>query len=374
MISKTIVKAIVFKEYKHITRDPFTMIMALVVPLILVLFFGFIVDLDYKHIKVSIQDNDNSQMSRRFIDIFKSCPYFEINKINSMLEIEDRLLKNNTPAILIIKEDFAKNIVKGNSGKVQLLLDGSDNAKTGILSSYLSGIALNANAIYAKKLNMQIESPEQFIRTHFLFNTELNSRWFIVPGLSTIIIGLIAIILMSLTIAKEWENGSMELLLSTPVKPIEVVIGKIIPYFVLNMLSILTIFIISLLIFKIPFEGNFFIYIFACVIYVIGALSLGTFISVVTRQQQAAVQFAFAIGLLPSFLFSGFIFSIENMPALFRYFTAVFPQRWFMEISRTLFLSKVNFKALTVPFLAIIVFAILMIMLASIKLKTDLEP
>ncbi|MDR3124616.1 MAG: ABC transporter permease [Endomicrobium sp.] len=372
MISKTSIKAIALKEYKHITRDPFTMIIALVMPLILVLFFGFVVDLDYKHIKIDIQDNNNSQMSRRFIDILKSCQYFTINKVNSMLGIKSKINRNNTSAILIIEENFDRNIVKGNSGKIQLLLDGSDNAKAGILNGYLNGITSSANKIYSKQLNMQY--PKELIRTRFLFNTELNSKWFTVPGLSTIVIGLIAIILTSLTIAKEWENGSMELLLSTPVKSIEIVIGKIIPYFILNMFSILMIFIISLLVFKIPFESSFFIYSIACVIYVTGALALGIFISVVTRQQQAAVQFAFAVGLLPSFLFSGFIFSIENMPSLFRYFTALFPQRWFMEISRTLFLSKTNLKVLLVPFLAIIIFAIFVIILANIKFKTDMEP
>ncbi|MDR1926434.1 MAG: ABC transporter permease [Endomicrobium sp.] len=374
MISKTNIKAVAYKEYRHIARDPFTLIVALVFPLILVLFFGFIIDLDYKHIVIDVQDNDKSQISRHFTEIFTSSEYFDVKQLQFQSEAECKLVKNDTPAIMIIKEDFGKNIVRGQPGKIQFLLDGSDNAKTGILIGYLTAATAAGNKIFAKDLGFDQNNTYEIIRTRFLFNTELNSRWFVVPGLSTIIIGLIAIILTSLTIAKEWENGSMELLLSTSVRPIEIVMGKIIPYFVLNFFNILIVFIVALIVFKIPFEGNFLLYIAACIIYVTGTLALGILISVVTRQQQAAVQIAFAIGLLPSFMFSGFIFSIENMPLFFRYFTAVFPQRWFMLISRSLFLSRAGFNSLFLPFLIITAFSVIMIILASKKFKTDLEP
>jgi ABC-2 type transport system permease protein len=302
------------------------MILALVVPLLLVLFFGFVIEIDDKNIKIAVQDNDNTQMSRRFSDIFKSSQYFKVGKINSQIQSEYDLSKNDTPVLLIIQNGFEQNIVRLNTAKVQLLLNGSDNAKSTSVAGYLSGIVDMANKIYSQDLNIEYQ-PQDIIRTRFLFNSKLNSKWFIVPGLTTIIIGLIAIILMSLTIAKEWENGSMELLLSTPVQPIEIIFGKLIPYFILNMFSILLVFVMALLVFGLPFKGSFFVYIIACIIYVCGALALGVSISVMTRKQQTAIQFVFAIGVLPSFLFSGFIFSIENMPAFFRHLTAIFPQR-----------------------------------------------
>jgi ABC-2 type transport system permease protein len=378
MINKNIVKAIALKEYRHIIRDPFVLIFALLLPLILVVFLGLIIDLDYKHIPIVVKDDDNSKMSRCFSNIFKISEYFNLSKLKSIEQVYENLYKNDSPAILIIKSDFSKNIVKGIPAQVQLLIDGSDNTKSAAINSYLLRIPQRANEIFSKQVGTFLQNKQNdFLRTQFLFNPQLKSSWFIVPGLSTIIVGLIAIVLTSLTIAREWETGSMELLLSTPVNPIEIVIGKIIPYFILNIVSILMIFVSAITIFQIPFRRNFFLYLTACIIYIIASLSFGLLISILTRKQQTAIQFALAAGLLPSFFFSSFIFSIENMPIFFEYFTMIFPQRHFMAISRNLFLTPTDFSSffpcLVKPFLMILLFAFIMVSLAKKKLKKDLE-
>jgi len=365
--------AVALKEYKHILRDPFTLSVALVMPMIFVFFFGFIIDLDYKHIKILARDNDQSAESRRFLETVGAGGYFDLTPVHSPLEADNFLYKNKFPGLMIIQKNFGKNARGGdvnNPARVQLMLDGTDNARAGIILNYMTGISQSAGQIfgYSPPFNQNI------VRTRFLFNPELNSRWFIVPALATIIIGLLSILLTALTVAKEWENGSMELLLSTPVHPFEIILGKIAPYFALCFFNILLIFVLAVLVFKIPFAGSFILYMSAAFIYITGALALGILISVLTRSQAAAIQFAFAVGMLPGFVFAGFIFPVENMPLFFRGFTYIFPQRWFLFISRTLFLSDASLYALAVPFLCITAFTCVMVFLSVKKFKKDVEP
>jgi len=367
------VRAIALKEYKHIVRDPFTLAVALVIPLVFVFCFGFIIDLDYKHMQVMARDNDMTAQSRRFLQMMGASGYFDLIPSHSPLDADMAVYKNRFPGILIIQKNFGKNIKAGdlkNPARAQLLVDGTDNAKAGIILNYMSGVTQAAQRVFGFTPAV---SPD-IVRTRFLFNPELNSRWFIVPALATIIIAMLSIILTALTVAKEWENGSMELLLSTPVHPFEIVVGKMAPYFALSFFNVLLIFALAVLVFKIPFVGSFILYMAACVIFITGALGLGILISVLTRSQAAAIQFAFAVGMLPGFVFSGWIFPIENMPAFFRGLTFIFPQRWFLTISRTLFLSDAGFAALALPFLCLAVFTTAMIFLGVKKFKKDVEP
>ena len=374
------VRSIALKEYKHILRDPFTLAVALLLPLLFVLFFGFIIDLDYKHIPLVVRDNDQSPLSRGFLRQLSAAGYFDFTPAHGMLAAQAALGRNDTAGVLIIKKDFGKNIIKGdfaNPARAQLLLDGSDNTKAAMAQAYMTGALLKINADFMRAYHAPgpaAANPGGLVRTRFLFNPELNSRWFIVPALNTVIIGFLAIVLTALTVAREWENGSMELLLSTPVSAAEIVLGKLIPYFTLALFDVLVVFVLALYVFAVPFLGSFILFAFACCVYITGALALGLVISVITRNQQAAIQFAFAVGLLPSFIFSGFIFPVENMPLFFRVFTGLFPQRWFLSLSRSMFLSEASFAALGGPLAGIIIFACVMVFAAVKKFKTDVEP
>jgi ABC-2 type transport system permease protein len=373
------VRSVALKEYKHILRDPFTLAVALLLPLLFVLFFGFIIDLDYKHIPLVVQDNDRSPLSRRFLRQLSAAGYFDFTPARGMLAAQAALRRNDTAGALIIEKDFGKNIARGDfaaPARAQLLLDGSDNAKAAMAQAYMRGALLKINADFTRRSHAvgPAANPEALVRTRFLFNPELNSRWFIVPALNTVIIGFLAIVLTALTVAREWENGSMELLLSTPARASEIVLGKLIPYFTLTLFDVLAVFVLALYVFGIPFLGSFVLFVFACCVYITGALALGLVISVMTRNQQAAIQFAFAAGLLPSFIFSGFIFPVENMPLFFRVFTGLFPQRWFLSLSRSMFLSEAGFAALAGPLAGIIIFACVMVFAAVKKFKTDVEP
>ena len=383
------IAAIALKEAMHIQRDPFTLAVAFLLPLFFVIAFGYIIDLDYKNFPLIVNDNDKTPVSRKFQQAAQASGYFDIMPAETPAEAEKLLKKNTMQALMIIPPGFGKNIenkiMDGGAGKaafsgnapahaeIQLLADGTDNAGAAMLSAYIQGISSNFISRLARE-NTGAYPASMQLRARYMFNPSLDSRRFIVPALNTIIIGFLAIVLTALTVAKEWENGSMELLLATPAKPSEIIIGKLLPYLFLSFTDCLIIFCIALLLFKIPFHGSFILYLLACMVYITGALSLGLLISVATRQQQAAIQFAMAIGLLPSIIFSGFIFPIENMPLFFRWLTVIFPQRWFLLISRKLFLSDPGLSALAMPFLALLAFAIIMTALAIKKFKTDAEP
>ena len=364
------IAAIAIKEAKHIRRDIFTLSVALVLPMIFVVSFGFVINLDYHHIPLLVRDNDQSITSREIITQAGASGYFDVITVHTPMEAEHLLQKNSMRGLLVIPHGFHKAFTNANNAHAQLMLDGTDNTMAALSVTYMQGIMQAAR----QSLSTENEPVLPVVRTRYMFNPELNSRWFIVPALSTIITGFLAIILTALTVAKEWENGSMELLLSTPLRPTEIVAGKLLPYFALSLFDALIIFALALIVFRIPFRGSFMLYLIACVLYITGALALGLLISITTRRQQASILFGFAAGFLPSMIFSGFIFPIENMPVFFQYLTMLFPQRWFLQISRALFLGGSGLNELTGPFTALFLFMVVMFILSVKKFKTDVEP
>lgn len=254
--------------------------------------------------------------------------------------------------------------------KLQILLDGSDSSTVTPILGYINSIQNLASAQIA---NHYPDSPYE-LRTRFLFNPELNSRWFVIPGLNVLIMGILSVLLTSLTIAREYENGSMELLLSTPVQPLEIIVGKLLPYGFLGIVAVACIYLIARLVFKVPFVGNPITFIGGVFLFLIACLAQGLLISVTTRNQQVAMQIAMMTGMLPTQLLSGFIFPIESMPSFVQYFTMILPARWFMEISRATFLKGSVFLSLLQPFFGLIVFCFFIITLSARRFKRDLEP
>jgi ABC-2 type transport system permease protein len=360
------------KEVRHILRDPFTLAFALGLPVLLLINFGYIIDLNYDDIGMKVQDLDNSRVSRDFTRSFSSSGYFRLEPFAAQIPAASWLDGDKTFGVMIIKEHFGRKIRSGEQGDMQLLLDGSDSGKTGVVMSYVSAIMESENAKLSDAPPKGLHPPA--IRTRFLFNPELNSHWFVVPGLATVIIGLMCVLLTALTVAREWENGSMELLLSTPVHPLEIVIGKLAPYFLLTLFDTVMVYFLARLLFGVPFTGSMAVYWVSCCIFILAALSQGLVISVIARQQQIAMQMSMMSGLLPSFLLSGFMFPIESMPVFFRWFTAILAPRWFMEISRGVFLRGDGFAQVLLPLGALGALAALLITVAVRRFKTDIEP
>ena len=210
--------------------------------------------------------------------------------------------------------------------------------------------------------------------TRYLFNPELNSRWFTVPGLSVVVLAILSIMLTAITVAREWEHGSMELLLSTPVSPLEIILGKLAPYLVMGLIAQVVIYLAARLLFGAPFAGSHLLLLLGTVLFLAANMALGLIISVTTRNQIAAIQFSQMLGQLPSLMLSGFIFPIESMPVFFQYFTMIFPARWFMVVMRGLFLRGAGFFDLLLPLSVLFVMDVVFITLAVKLFKKDVEP
>jgi ABC-2 type transport system permease protein len=365
-ISFSRISAMALKEYRHIIRDKFSLAGALILPMLLVLFFGFIIELNYDNILILIKDNSKTAQSRFLADKISAGSLFKTRYISDARP--EIYFENNSAAVILeIDKDFGKNISAKRSDKkasAQILLDGSDNAKAGLVLSYFAEITQN---VYPQNRPYEI-------KTRFLFNPELKSKWLIAPGLIVVIIALISIMLTSLTIAKEYEKGSMELLLSTNISPLEITLGKILPYLVLSLAQALSVFLAARFILGVPFTGGLFVFWISCAVYICCCLALGVLISAAARQQQLAMMISMSAALLPSMLLSGFIFPIENMPLFFRVLTCILPQRWFMEICRGAFLRGAGFGDLILPLGALIFLTVVIILAAVKKFKTDVEP
>jgi ABC-2 type transport system permease protein len=250
------------------------------------------------------------------------------------------------------------------------MIDGSDGSVVSSILGYLGQI--QANAISRIMGIAPLEKIQ--LRTRFLFNPELNSQWFIVPGLTVVILAILSVLLTALTVAREWENGSMELLLSTPVRPLEIILGKLFPYAGLGLVATTIVYVLARVFFGVPFVGNHFVFLLGCVLFLVACLAQGLLISIATRKQTLAMQFAMLTSLLPTLLLSGFIFQIESMPAFFRYITMILPARWFMIISRDTFLQGSSLADLYLPFFALGGLALLLITFSVKRFKRDVEP
>lgn len=361
--------AIAKKEVFHIIRDPFTLGTAVGLPIFMVVVFGMAIEFNVKNIPISVADADKSQTSRRLIETFYSSEYFTVHDVASPdIAIAD-LTTNDARAALIIPPFFQRDLFAGRGGEAQMLLDGSDSSTVVPILGYINSIeALASQTLADFKPNLPYD-----LRIRYLFNPELNSRWFIIPGLNVIIMGMLSVLLTSLTIAREYENGSMEMLLSTPVKPLEIIIGKLAPYGVLGLISISIIYIIARTVFGVPFIGSHIVFIFGVILFLVAYLSQGLLISVTTRNQLLALQIAMITGLLPTQLLSGFIFPVESMPQLIQYFTAILPARWFMEISRDVFLQGTTFIQLWLPFLSLSILCCLLLLIGVRSFKTTVD-
>ncbi|HRY29929.1 MAG TPA: ABC transporter permease [Elusimicrobiota bacterium] len=358
------------KEVRHIRRDPFTLAAGLGIPVLLVLFFGFVMDFDVRDIRLLVQDADRSRASRELLELFRASGHFDARSADPVADPAALLAREKAKAVLVIPPGFGRDRDRGVPARAQVLLDGADNSTAGVILSYVAGIQ---QAAARRGAGADAAEPVE-VRTRFLFNPELNSRWFVVPGLAAVVIGLLAVLLTALTVAREWENGSMELLLSTPVRPLEILVGKLAPYVALGMGGVLLVYLTARFVFDVPFEGSHALFFSASFLFLGAALGQGLLISVTTRQQPLAMQLGIVTGLLPSLLLSGFVFPIESMPLFFRALTALLPVRWYMTVTRGIFLRGAGPADLWVPLTVLTAMSLALSALALKKFKTDLEP
>ena len=361
--------AVMKKEVFHISRDPFTVGVALILPLAIAFIFGYAMEFNVKEIPTAVLDSDRSQTSRNLLESVGSSNYFILKPVQNIDEGFSEIESDRVKAFFFIPPNFEKNVNSGSGDEIQVIIDGTDGSFVGSISGYLTRISQSFN----QRLNSNTLPPNTQLHFKYLFNSELNSKWFSIPGITVVIMAILCSLLTTLTVAREWENGSMELLLSTPIKPTEVILGKLTPYAVICLFSVGLVYVLARVWFGVPFQGNHFVFALGCILFLGSYLALGLVISVLLRKQLTAMQTGLMVGMLPSAMLSGFIFPIENMPSFFQKLTAIFPARWFMEIARDQFLKGSTISELATPFTALTIICLGLIFFASKQFKQDLE-
>ncbi|MGC8603784.1 MAG: ABC transporter permease [Desulfomonilaceae bacterium] len=366
--------AVAKKETRQIIRDSRSLYLALGIPVMLMILFGFALSLDVDNIPIAIWDQNNSLESRDFLDRMTSSGYFNcVRQIQNYGKIISYLDNNIISVGIIIPFDFSDKIKKGDSTQIQAIVDGSDSTRANLAIVYLETIAttfgndLKIQALKRQSVQSRVTPPVD-PRIRIVYNPELKSRNNIIPGLIPVIMMIIAALLTSLTIVREREMGTMEQLMSTPLKPNELVIGKLIPYFTLGYVDLLMVYFMGQYVFKVPFRGSVLIMFVVSSIFLVGAMSIGFLVSVIASNQFFATQLALLGTVLPTFLLSGFVFPISNMPSTLQYFTSIIPARHYITILRATYLKGVGWGAVIGPTLALVIFAVFLTALVARKL------
>jgi len=354
------VKAVTRKEFIQIVRDPLSLTLAFLMPVLLLFIFGYAITLDVDNLQTAVYDQDNSSESREFLSELVRSGYFTVVGYPSNPDEITAFLDKGTARLAVwIPLDFSKKLRTGQLSEVQVLVDGSDSNTATIALAYVSAVT----DLYRQRMSAIKRIPPVEPRIRVWYNSELKSRNFIIPGLVAVIMSIIAALLTSLTIAREWERGTMEQLVSTPIKKSELLIGKLIPYFLIGLADVAVSVIIGVFLFEVPFRGSVFLLFFISSIFLFGGLSLGILISVVAKSQLIASQIAMVVSYLPAFLLSGFMFSISNMPEPLQVMTRVIPARYFVALIKDVFLkanplSFLAFDTLLLGIFGVVVFAI----------------
>lgn len=367
-------RAIFRKEAIHIVRDWLSLTMALAVPVLLLVLFGYALSLDVDRIPTIVHDHDRTHASRELIERLRGSRYFTVVAIAETPRDIDRAVDANQALLaMVIPEGFARAIAAKRAGQVQLLLDGSDSNTASIASGYAQSLVQSFSTDLRNRELKRLGIGELRIpiepRVRVVYNSEMKSRNFIIPGLIAVILMIIAALLTSLTIAREWENGTMEQLLSTPVRPMELLLGKLCAYFVLGMADMLIALVIGLGVFEVPLRGSPVLLFFGSSLFLFGALCWGILLSTVMRSQLLAYQASLLSSFLPAFLLSGFVYAIENMPLVIQQFTRIVPARYFVSILKGIFLKGVGIETLWPQFVFLAVYAAIVFSLAVRKMQ-----
>ncbi|GAB4237105.1 MAG: ABC transporter permease [Acidobacteriota bacterium] len=367
-------RAVARKECLHILRDPRSLIMSLALPALLLLLFGYALTLDVDRIPLVIRDGDQTPASRMLLERFRASRYFSIEAVAAgEADLDAAIDWNRCLGALVILPGFADAVAKGEPAPVQFILNGTDSNTAAIAAGYARSLVESfnrelRNSALQRRLGRGLEAPVQ-VDLRVWFNSSLKSRNYIVPGLIAVTMMIIAALLTSLTLAREWEMGTMEQLLATPVKPLELVLGKMSAYFMLGVADTVLAILLGVGWFGVPFRGSVLLLGLGCGIFLVGALCWGVMISAIARNQLLAYQMGMISSFLPAFLLSGFIYAIENMPLPVQLVTYIVPARYFIVLLRGIFLKGVGFSILWVQFLFLFVFAVFVVLLASRKVK-----
>jgi len=345
------------KEWLHIRRDSRSLAMAFAVPAAMVILFGYVITFDVRDIRMAVLDQSNTTQSRDLVDAFRSSGYFRVaRQLTSDDQISPLLVRGTVRLVLVIPPDFARHLAAAEPAPVQALLDGGDANTASIAINYAQAIVTSYSATAVLK-GVPLPVPIA-VDSRVWYNEDLKSSSMIVPGLMAAIMMILSALLTSLTIAREWERGTMEQLAATPVHRLEVILGKLLPYLGIGAVDIVLVAVVGGVVFAVPFRGSPVLLMVTGMLFLVGAQGLGMFISASAKSQFLATQLAMIVTFLPAMLLSGLMFDISSMPKVLQVISLVVPARYFIAATRGIFLKGVGLEVLWGQALGMLVFAL----------------
>ncbi|WP_055435801.1 ABC transporter permease [Lacinutrix algicola] len=359
------------KEFYHIFRDKRSLFILFGMPIAQIMLFGFAITNEINNVDIAVLDHSKGATTTEIINKISASKYFSISQfINKESDIETIFKKGKVKAVLNFEKGFSKNLIKDHKATIQIITDATDPNTANTVSNYVNAILQQ----YQKELNKDIAITYQIVpQTRMVYNPELKSVYMFVPGVMTIILMLVSAMMTSISITREKELGTMEILLVSPIKPIQVIVGKVFPYIFLSIINATVIVLLSIFIFKMPVQGSLILLGFESVLFIITALALGILISTISATQQTAMMISLMGLMLPVILLSGFIFPISSMPLPLQIISNIIPAKWFIIIIKGIMLKGVGLQYLWKETLILIGMTIFYIGLSVKKYKIRLE-
>lgn len=364
--------AMTTKEILHMARDPQVIYLALGMPLVLLLLFGYAVRFEVEEVRLAVLDQDGTPSSRALVQRLDASDAFDVVERPETIEDAELLFRRGqVRAALVVPAGYARELQRGETTQVQLIVDGSDGTSANVAMSYAAGAVQTETQQLLARL-VDVDPPiEAKIRTWF--NPQMESALFVVPGLIAMILAIIGVLLSALTVAREWERGSMEQLFATPADRLSIVLGKVLPNVFLGIMQFLLVLGAGAYLFDLPLRGEFLTIFAAAILFLVGVLGQGLFISMVTKSQQVATQIGAITAILPSLLLSGFLFPIQNMPPPLRAISHIVPARWFIAALRAVLLQGRGLEAVWPSFVGLACFAIGILTLTTLRFRRRLD-
>lgn len=374
----TIIKFIA-KEFQQFRRDPKMFGIILIAPVIQLIFLGYAVNLDVENVKMVVFDQDRTSASREFVNNFTSSGYFEIvDYVSSYKELENKIDRADAILGLVISNDFEKNIARGQPAPLQAIFEGSDGNQASIAAGYVQMIVTKySKDVVTEFMNLSGRkiSPAGNLsaEVRVWYNPEMKTRNYMVPGIVGLLVSLVTLVLTSLAIVKEKEIGTMEQLIVTPIKPYQLIAGKLIPFTVMGLISVIIVLLAMRIIFAIPVKGSEPFLLFSALLYILSTLGIGLFISTISKTQQQAMMIAIFAVMMPMIFLSGFAFPIENMPKIIQFISHIIPLKYFNTIIRGVILKGLGFADLWFEAVVLFIMGVSILFLSANRFQKKLD-
>lgn len=367
------IHALIKKEFYQIIRDSSSILISVLLPLILLFIYGYGVSLDANHIRIGLVMQDSSADAIRFEQSLQGSRFFDVQVVRSFEEISEQIIAGKVRGIVVVPSYFTQYLNREDEiAPIQVIADGSEPNTAAFVQNYVFGAW--STWLLQEKINQGLVNHDLVkLQPRYWYNEDLDSRNFLIPGSIAIIMTLIGTLLTALVIAREWERGTMEAMMATPVRVIELVIGKLIPYFLLGMGSMVLCVIVAVVIYEVPLRGSFFALTLSSGAFLFTSIQLGLLISIVSKNQFVASQISIITGFLPAFILSGFIFEISSMPKVIQWITQIIPARYFVSCLQTIFLVGDVWQLILPNTLAILVIGFVLLIICAKKFVKRLE-